>query len=214
MTNVFNKPEKVAIRARLFEAGIEALRGKGFSVERIAGVGKSSVRRITKAGESRIVSIRTTQDMWIAFPRNEEDSEWATLSEVDAVVAVSVDSREHPRFAQVHLIEGDDMRDRFDRAYAARKKADYVIPVGRGVWVSLYDRDAKDPVTHVGGGAGLDNPAFARIPLDPEEIAEGGKSAKPSIGATDEFLTIAEAKRRLALTFGVSPASVKITVEG
>ena len=65
-----------------------------------------------------------------------------TLSEVDAVVAVSVDDYYNPRFAQVHMIDGNEMRERFDRACAARLKAGHAIPLGRGVWVSLYLPDS------------------------------------------------------------------------
>lgn len=184
------------------------------------GSGKSSVRRITKGAESKIVSIRTTQDTWIAFPRVESDKGWRTLDEVDAVVPVSVDDRHNPKFAKVHIIEGDEMRDRFNRAYAARKKAGHTIPIGRGVWVSLYLPEAKDPVSHVGAGAGLKFPPIATAPLTPELIAaieETSVVDEAETNAVEEAeelpLSIAEAKRRLAKTLGVDPANIKITVE-
>ena len=209
MTNVFATPEKVTRRDRLFQIGIETLQQEGWKVEKIPGLGKSSVRRITKGGNSRKVSIRTSQDTWIAFPRNKQDNGWITLSDVDVVLAVSVDDHDDPKFAQVHMIEGDEMRQRFDRAYAARNAAGYNIPLGRGVWVSLYDPDATDPVTHVGGGAGLDHAPIARISLEPEE----SNSDDADNDNRDRPLTIAEAKRRLAMTLGVDPSSIKITVE-
>jgi hypothetical protein len=205
MTNVFTTPEKKDRRARLFQVGIEALQQQGWSVDRIKGFG-SSVRLITKGGKRRKVSIRTSQDTWIAFPRNHEDNGWGTLSEVDVVIAVSVDDRHNPKFAQVHMIEASEMRERFDRAYAARIKEDYQIPLGRGVWVPLYYPDEKDPVTHVGGGAGNDHPPIARVPLDPEDSDE-------DTDGKERPLTIAEAKRRLALTLGVDPSHIRITVE-
>jgi hypothetical protein len=71
---------------------------------------------LTKGGKTKLISIRTSQSTWIAFPRDEKDEKWGTLSDVDAVVAAWVDDAETPRFAQVHLIPGDEMRDRFDRA--------------------------------------------------------------------------------------------------
>ena len=109
------------------------------------------------------------------------------------------------------MLEADEMPQRFDRAYAARIAAGYRIPLGRGVWVSLYHPDATDPVTHVGGGAGLDHAPIARIPLEPEE--SDSDDADSDNDNKDRPLTIAEAKRRLAMTLGVDPSSIKITVE-
>ena len=220
MTNIFKSPDKGSMKAQLFNIAVDALEKAGWKVERVQGSGKSSVRRITKGAESKVVSIRTSQDTWIAFPRIERDKGWRTLDEVDAVVPVSVDDRQNPKFAKVHIIDGDEMRDRFNRAYAARKKAGHTIPIGRGVWVSLYLPEAKDPVSHVGAGAGLKFPPIATVPLTPELIAAieetGGadETERRAIEESEEApLSIAEAKRRLAKTLGVDPANIKITVE-
>jgi hypothetical protein len=179
--------------------------------ERIARAGKSSLRRITKGNVSKKVSIRTTQDTWIAFPRNEKNDGWATLEDVDYVVAASVDNRDNPRFAQVHMFDGDEMRARFDRAYAARKAANHVIPERRGIWLSIYDREAAYPVSLVGAGAGLDHPPIAKEPLSspntgdlvpqtegaldpqgvvPEEAPQAVRKALPTVRETP--LTIRE----------------------
>ncbi|RWP43947.1 MAG: hypothetical protein E5Y63_27310 [Mesorhizobium sp.] len=92
------------------------------------------------------------------------------------------------------------------------------MPLGGGIWLSLYQKEAKEPVTLVGAGAGIDNPILAKIPLDSIDAAEPETAAEAEetdeADTEDEPLTIAEAKRRLALTFGVSPASIKIIVEG
>lgn len=213
MTNIFNTPKKGLTRDRLFQIGIETLQKEGWRIERIPGIGKSSVRRIMKNGKSRKISIRTSQDTYIAFPRNKKDSGWGTLSEVDLVLAVSVDERDHPKFAQVHMIEADEMRQRFDRAYKARKAAGYKIPLGRGVWVPLYHPDAPDPVNRVGGGAGLDHPPIARVSLEPKESRSEVIVPRGESDNGEKPLTIAEAKRRLATTLGVDPSSIKITVE-
>jgi hypothetical protein len=233
MTNVSGTPDKVRLRKLLFQIGVKALEKEGWHVERIPKAGKSSVRRITKGRESRRVAIRTTQDTYISFPRNAQDSEWVTLSDVDTVVAVSVDEPSAPRFAKVHLIDGDDMRDRFDRAYAARLAADHSIPAGRGVWVPLYVDDATSPPSHVGGGAGKVNPPIAVVPLPTgAQLAadgegktreanggsgggrSGGKKAATSDADGDDLsLTIAQAKRGLARHLGVDPSSIRITVE-
>lgn len=213
MTNIFGSPEKVSVKTRLFNIAVEALERDGWKVERVQGSGKSSVRRILKGSASKIVSIRTSQDTWIAFPRIENDKGWRTLDDVDAVVPVSVDDRDNPKFAKVHLIDGDEMRNRFNRAYAARKKAGHSIPIGRGVWVSLYLPEAHDPVNHVGAGAGLKFPPIAVVPLDENATPSTHMAGEHSSAAEEGPLSIADAKRRLAITFGVDPENIKITVE-
>jgi hypothetical protein len=212
MTNVSEKPEKVAIRKTLFQIAQKALEKQGWKVDRSVGAGKSSVRRLTKGTTVKTVSIRTTQDRSIAFPRNAADDGWETLAEVDYVVAASVDDRDNPRFGLVHMIEGDEMRARFDRTYAARKKAGHVLPIGRGVWLSLYSKEANDPVHLVGAGAGLAYPPIARVPLAGEETAAAHENGSKAVDSNDAPLSIAEAKRRLALSLGVSEADIKITI--
>ena len=221
MTNVFGTPKKVSMKTQLFQIAVNALEADGWKVDRVAGSGKSSVRRITKGGESKVVSIRTTQDTAIAFPRTEGDKSWRTLDEVDAVVPVSVDDKDEPKFAKVHLIDGDEVRSRFNRAYEARKNAGHIIPIGRGVWLSLYTPEANEPVSHVGAGVGLKFPPIATVALSPESEVTADPSASDNDGDNDLIsnspdevtLSIAEAKRRLAATFGVDPSCIKITVE-
>jgi hypothetical protein len=216
MTNVYAQPEKAETKNRLFKIGVETLEHHGWNVERVPGSGKSSVRRITKGGTSKIVSIRTTQDTTIAFPRDKKDKSWVTLGGVDAVVAVSVDSQENPKFAQVHMIDGAEMRDRFDRAYKARLAAGHTIPRGRGVWVPLYIADSTDQPSHVGAGAGLKNPPISRVPLNSVDLTPHIKPPEfPEVGHEDNepLLTIPEAKRRLAITLGVDPSNIKILVD-
>jgi len=90
-------------KKRLFEIGLKALEENGYTIERVPSIGKSSIRRIKKDGQSKIVSIKTTQDTWIAFQRN--DTSWITLPDVDAVVAV-----EHP--AGNAVLRGDAIHER------------------------------------------------------------------------------------------------------
>jgi hypothetical protein len=217
MTNVSATPEKIAIRRGLRAAAEAVLKEQGNKVERVQGGGKSSLRRITKGGVSKLVSIRTTQDRWIAFPRNKQDTGFTTLEEVDLVVAASVDDQHNPRFAKIHLLPGDEMRQRFERAYEARKRAGYTLPSGRGVWVSLYEQEMRDPVNRVGAGAGRKY-AATEVPLVPVDGASEDDDDVDADGETQEAaiaeapLTIAEAKRRLAASFGVSVDDIKITI--
>jgi hypothetical protein len=224
MTNVSATPEKMAFRRGLRNAAEEALKGQGYKVERVQGAGKSSLRRITKGGVSKLVTIRTTQDRWVAFPRNKQDTAFTTLEEVDFVVAASVDDKENPRFAKIHLLPGDEMRERFERNYEARKRAGYSLPKGRGIWVALYEQDMNDPVNRVAAGAGLKHPPIATLPLVPvygaADEAEGDEmdaeaeqvTAAPESDETP--LTIGEAKRRLAKSLGVPVEAISITING
>lgn len=219
MTNV-SSPHKISMRTRLFQIAQDALEADGWKVERATGMGKGSVRRISRTSQTKLVSIRTSQDQFIAFPRTSDDQQWNTLADVDAVVAVSVDDRDNPTKAKVHLFEADEVRRRFDLAYQARRDAGHSLPVGRGIWVPLYLPHAETPVYQVGGGLGLDFPPIAEKDLTVNgsdvlqaDFDEDEEGAGPPAQEPHRALTISEAKRQLAETFGVSPDQVKITIE-
>jgi len=217
MTNVSSTPEELSLRNRLFQVAEEALEQQGWKIEQIARSGKASVRRITRGKDHKTASIRTWQATWIAFARRSKDDAWATLGDVDLGVAAGVDDQANPQFAQVHLVPGEEMRHRLDRADAARKQAGYTLPVGRGVWLSLYEKEAASPVTLVGGGIGLDHPPIAKVPLSGQEIdalAEEPDAQPNATPAAAAPMTIAEAKRGLARSFGVSEDAIEITIRG
>jgi hypothetical protein len=221
MTNVSLTQEKVATRRGLFRLAEKALEGEGWKVSRVPRGGKSSLREIARGNEKRRVSIRTSQDAWIAFPPRDGGKEWGTLDDVDYVIAASVNDKLNPTEARVHMIPGDVARERFNRAYAARHAANYSLPDGRGVWLSLYDRNSSDPVTLVGAGMGLEYPPIlVRDLAKSTAIADAGRpadAATPTPTATslgaEGPLTIPEAKRRLARTLGVPEEAIRITVE-
>jgi hypothetical protein len=215
-----NEPDKGTTRAHLFQIAVRALEHQGWKVERIARCGKSSVRRILKGKLTKTVTIRTSQDTWIAFTRNMADNQWVTLDEVDYVLAASVYPEGDPQFAEVYMIEGDEMRERFNRAYEARKRAGYVIEGGTGFWLSLYDRETDRPVTLVGAGAVLGRDPIAREPLNgeaPEKIERNSPTPneepdRVDVEVEEGPITITEAKRRLAASLGVNEADIRITI--
>lgn len=224
MTNVSGTFEKRATRKGLFAFGISTLEREGWGVARVPRGGKSSLRLITKGDESFKVSIRTSQDAWIAFPRKSTGDGWVTLDDVEYVVAVSVDDRHNPMRASVHMIPSSDARERYERAYAARKNANHTLPTGRGIWLALYEKDAKDPVSHVGAGMGLDYKALAVFDLTKASLPVNGDGADDEaeeVEAVGEHvsstgggpLTIADAKLRLAATLGVPISAIKIIIE-
>ncbi|WP_210168901.1 hypothetical protein [Rhizobium etli] len=224
MTNVNGSPIKAATRRGLFEFGVETLEKQGWTVSRILRGGKASLRQISKGSEKRRVSIRTSQDAWIAFPRKRSGDGWVTLDDVDFVVAVSVDDKINPTLACVHMIPADDARARYERAYEARKAAGHTLPVGRGLWLSLYNEEAPDPVSYVGAGMGLAYPPIATLDLAKEgfpqdgeevddEVSDDGPGTSAEVPAHEIPLTIPEAKRRLAESLGVPISAIKITIE-
>lgn len=214
MANVTKTPEKKRIRRALVAAAEETLRKEGWKVARVKGHGKSRVRRISKNGQSYLALIKTSQDRLLAIPRNPDDTGWLTLDDVDLVIAAVVDDPANPKVAWVHRFDAADLQRRFDAAYQARLKAGHSIPVGRGLWLALYDDETRSAVQAVGAGAGSASPPIARVPLDDASSVEVVNGGMPP-GDYDGFapLTIPEAKARLARTLGVDPASIKITVE-
>jgi len=219
MTDVLKTPAKKALRKALINAALSALRDEGWKVERDSGKVKGRLRRLTKDGKVLLAAIRTSQDGWIAFPRNKRDTKWTTLSDVNVVVAAALDDTK--RNARVHMFDAKALRERFDRAYKARKDAGHSIRIGRGIWVSLYLQESDDPVYHIGAGIGLETPPFAEVPLQDIEATDNPVPTAPQnspaavVREGDGFepLTIAQAKIRLARTLGVDPASIKIMVE-
>lgn len=212
MANINKTPKKAERRDRLWEIGLKTLEDKGWVVERVPGSGKSSMRRILKDGVAKIATIRTTQDLWFAFPRTKGDKGWLTLDDADVVIVVSVDNKDAPKFACVHMFDQAEIKGRFDRAYRARKNANRSIPVGRGVWISLYDKEDGSPAL-VGAGAGNVFPPIAKVPLEKGASSPPLSIAESRSGGNVQPLTINEAKQGLALTFGVDPSQIKITVE-
>jgi hypothetical protein len=217
MGNINSKPVNVKRRKQFVHIGEQVFTNDGWKVSKVPGSGKASLRRVTKGNKTGMICVRTTQDTWIGFPRKSDDTGWVTLSEVDEVIVVSVDDRFTPKFAQVHRINGDEMRDRFDRAYAARRAAGYAEGPGRSMWISLYDQDATQPVSHVGAGAGLDNPATLRVPIETSPSAslnepESHIMENEEITPTFDHV-ITAAKKSLSIRLGVDTSNIKITIE-
>lgn len=230
MTNIYATPEKVQYAKRLFEIGIEYLEGQGYEVSRVPRSGKKSLRRVRKGKEDFNVAIRTSQDQWFAFPRD-NDGNWLGMDDVDVkrVIVVALNTRDQgkEKVGLVHDFAADEVRKRLNKNFDARYAANPNFDVSHGNWISLYTEEAKEPTSFVGAGIGIKFPPVARVPLlgktaddvEEEDLAEALEPSNvPAIERrheeNDSPLTIAEAKRRLALTFGVEPNAIKITVEG
>lgn len=229
MTNIFGTPDKGLYAKRLFEIGIQYLQDQGYEISRVPRAGKKSLRRVKRDGREFNVAIRTSQDQWFAFPRDKETGQWMGMDDVDVelviVVALNTRDKDKDKIGWVHEFPASEVRERLNKNYSARIKDNPNVNISHGNWISLYDEEAKEPTSYVAAGIGLLYPPKVRIPLlianedefEEDDLAEAiDIDEHPSLTAkgNDEPLTIAEAKRRLALTFGVDPSAIKITVEG
>ena len=229
MTNIYATREKLQYAKRLFEIGIEYLEGQGYEVSRVPRSGKKSLRRVKKGKEEFNVAIRTSQDQWFAFPRD-HDGNWLGMDDVIVkrviVVALNTRDKDKEKFGLVHDFTADEVRKRLNKNYEARYAVNPNFDVSHGNWISLYNEEAKEPTSFVGAGIGIKFPPVARVPLlgktadDAGEVDVTEAAELSNVPATvrqrednDSPLTIAEAKRRLALTFGVEPNAIKITIE-
>lgn len=223
-----------SLKNRLFMAAVKTLEDQGWTVHDAPGGG--SIKRITKGKESKLISIRTTKGKWIAFPRQGDDLSWVTLSKVDMVVATTVDDVENPQNAVVHLFPAKEVEERFDACYQARKAAGHTIPLRRGIWVSLYGTETPDKPRTVGAGLGRKYPAIGTVPLnlvsddqevdgsdeviedddlaDQVEADEVTQAAETPVAHEVRPLSIAQAKKGLALFLGLPEESIRIVIEG
>lgn len=226
MTNVLEGSSET-IKWRLMVEGAKRGAGAdGYTLDRVPGRGLSNVWVITKNGKSQKASIRTTRDRWFAFPPLENGKKWKTLDEVDVVVVATVDDRHDPKNVEVYIFPAAEVRKRFDASYAARVAAGQTMRNNFGMWVALDQKKRNSPADVGSGIVDLYKPVTI-IPVadlladvqasaaSGEEASEAGSSeeASPEEIDNDPPLTIQEAKRRLALTLGLKPENIKITVE-
>jgi hypothetical protein len=198
----------------------------GYEMTRLPGRGLSNVWELRKNGLMFTTSIRTTRDRWIAFPPLNGGKKWKTLDDVQRVLVATVDEKESPQKVLVYMFDATEVRERFDASHAARINAGHVVRDDYGMWVALDTRPAGHP-SNVGSGladkyrpiatysiAALIESGAGRESWDSEVVAPPEESPARAGAEPDEApLTIAEAKRRLARTFGVNEANIKITVE-
>lgn len=135
----------------LVNAAKRAADAQGYSMERVPGRGLSNIWNVTKDGETKVASIRTTRDRWIAFPPLEGGAKWKTLDDVDTVIVATVDSKEEPENIEVYIFPADEVRERFDAAYDARQKNGQSVKDNFGMWIGL-DLDERGIASSVGSG--------------------------------------------------------------
>lgn len=210
LKKIYQKRNKRYTRRQLFNIGLEFLQRSGWTVEAVPGNRKHSIRRITQGENQRLVAICTTQAQKIAFTRDEASGKWKTLSEVDEVLIVSAGGDDAQRHANIHLVPGDDLRNRFDRAYEARRELGKLGQFPKlGVWIPLYkDEDQRDS-SLVGAGIGNAHPPIKRVRLK----ATNDIGGHPGKDGPNSPISIAEAKRRIALGLDIDQRYVRVMIE-
>lgn len=209
----------------LVNAAKNAADAQGHSMERVPGRGLSNIWNVTKDGETKVASIRTTRDRWFAFPPLEGGTKWKTLDDVDTVIVATVDSKDEPENIEVYIFPADEVRKRFDEAYAARQKNGQSVKDNFGMWIGL-DQDKRGIASSVGSGI-IDHyecvATYAISDLLDETQAESAigdaDANQEAVEASDldEPSTIAEvisfARDHIARLAGVPHDSVKLDLK-
>ena len=213
-----------ATRWRLFvDAAKQAAAEAGYKLTRVPGRGLSNIWNMEKGGKTQIAAIRTTRDRWIAFPPLQGGTKWKTLDDVQMVVVAAVDSKENPRKISVYIFPADDVRKRFDAAYAARTAAGHTNKDNFGMWVAL-DHDPRGIASSVGSGI---TQHYKPVAVYPIETLLSANANQPPLAADEieeeteeqeaKFTTIAEvmawARDRVAEIAGVKVDSVKLDLK-
>jgi hypothetical protein len=206
----------------MVEAAKRGAAEQGYKMRRMPGRGLSNIWNLDKDGTSQLTSIRTTRDRWIAFPPLLNGTKWKTLDDVELVLVATVDSKENPQKVEVYILPANEVRQRFDAAYKARKKAGHVHTDNFGMWVGL-DPDPRGIATSVGAGI-IENykpiavysidtlvaqTAEVRGDDDPSEERAEQPEARPATIAE----VMAWARERVAEIAGVRVESVKLDLK-
>ncbi len=201
-----------AARRFLLSAGGALLVQLGYQIDD-RSQGKRAVWHLRRNGALERADVRTTRDRWFACTRS-HDGRWPALDGVDKVVVVATDGRHLPREIQLYVFPASKVRERLEKAYAARSDAGVKIDGGFSLWIGLDATDSDSP-TRVGCGLGGEHPPVARRPLDDGPLQPAPVWTNASTSGPPRR-TIAEVKaaaaREIADIAGVPTESVRIEV--
>jgi hypothetical protein len=177
------------------------LRSRYGEIDIISGQGIAKGQRVEFDDNGQRVRcvIKTSSGGRISFGRR-EDGTWSGLSESDRVVVV----------APVELDGDDQMVSMFDQkvlknGFEANHDAQQKAGMGHiPNWIAPFHEEGRG---FRGTGDGFADKAMWSEPLS------HGPTAAPAV-PLNRKLTLQQAKEGLALTFGVSPDAVEITIKG
>lgn len=208
------EPNEPSAYRTLTDAAVKALREKGWEVEKEPGMTRQNVWRMTRDGESHLVSVRTTRNRWIAYNTVENGKKWKTLDDVAyACIAAYTynDEDEDPDGIEVHLIGVDKLRAHFDTGYRIRTEGGQKVTDNFGMWICMDQYD-EDPLSGAGSGFATDETLIASYPFGEENQEDDEKAASPaSVPIRPTVAEIVEAARaEIALTTGIEVENISL----
>ncbi|RYE69523.1 MAG: hypothetical protein EOP17_03265 [Rhizobiaceae bacterium] len=225
MTNRLKEMGETASWRLLVAAAIEGATRSGYALKRQPGRGLSNTWEVTKDGEAKIASVRTTRDRYIAFPPLEGGKRWKTLDGADLVLVSAVDDPANPQNVDVYLFPADVVRQRFDASYAARIEHGHTVRDNFGMWIML-DVGDDQIASQVGSGLAVDYPAIARFSIDelegaavaPASVTEAAAlEPEDTDGASPAFTTVAEvlasSRSEIARLTGMPLEAIKLDLK-
>ncbi len=223
------------LKRALVSAAEDALKANGWIVSREKHVRGTSVRRIVKATRvmvttrlvdhdgkrliqrgpetevlSHLIAIRTSQNGVLALSRDRSDTLWVGLSDVNFILVSCVDDLIDPTNAVMHLFEAKAIYSRFSSEYAGHKKKGIKIRPGPPVSLPLHQIKSLRSEKYIGGETGVLKSAEQSVPLENYLKLPDPNSRDAT---RTETLTLKEAKRRLAPTYGVEIDDIEIKVK-
>jgi Lhr-like helicase len=178
------------LKLKLKEAAEKAAKQAGFDIHK---VNEQSVGYLaTYNGKQTTVGIQTSSDHAISY--RYQNGSWKTLPLLDTIFIATVDDKHNPTEAIVHMLNGDKVRDHFQRALTARKDAGYSLD--HATFLDLYLKETNAPTSIGNGLVDETTPTFS-FPLNEDEPKD---------------FKIADAKRLLAESYGVNQNQIEITI--
>ncbi|MET0501755.1 MAG: hypothetical protein ABW172_09575 [Candidatus Binatia bacterium] len=175
--------------------------------------------------ESSLFSIRTSQIGKIGYKRDRSNLHWDGLQDVDNVAIACLDDPKLPRFAEILFLSADAIANRLSSALKNRQKDGLQFKPGHMLWLSLYEKASSiRDTTHAGSGLacinvvqivpdGPDIPERQRNLVDLREyVLLSSADAIPPPSPDTELITIAQAKKGVALSYDIPERDVKITI--
>lgn len=211
----FDTNEPSAFRI-LTDAAVSALRENGWEVEKVPGMTRQNVWRMTRDGENHLVSVRTTRNRWIAYNVMDKGAKWKTLDDVDYVCVAAYtynDEDEDPESIEVHLIDAGELLTHFKTAYNIRTKGGQKVTENFGMWICM-DKYDEDPLAGGGSGFTNDKTLISSYSVDEEEEGIEEAPAEPAPSAVPTQLTVAQiveaARAEIARTTGIGVENITL----